>query len=101
MIYDIETEVKEIKKLLQINNLNTKEIFSVDDAIKYLQISKSCLFKMTSNKEIPFYKPGGKKIYFKKSELDEWVFNGKVTSNDELECDVENYIGRTNKKLAL
>ena len=98
---NIQTEIEEIKKLLQINNLNTKELFSVDDATQYLQISKSCLHKMTSNKEIPFYKPGGKKIYFKKSELDVWVFNSKVTSNDELECDIEDYLSRTNKNLAL
>lgn len=97
----IQKEIKELKKLLLAQNIQLKEILTVDDAIIYLQLSKSCLHKMTSNKEIPFYKPGGKKIYFKKSELDEWVFNGKITSNDELQCDVENYLSRTNKNLTL
>ncbi|CAA0253127.1 DNA-binding protein [Tenacibaculum maritimum] len=97
----IQKEIKELKKLLLAQNIQQKEILTVDDAIIYLQLSKSCLHKMTSNKEIPFYKPGGKKIYFKKSELDEWVFNGKITSNNELEGDVENYLNRTNKNLAL
>ncbi len=97
----IQKEIKELKKLLLAQNIQQKEILTVDDAIIYLQLSKSCLHKMTSNKEIPFYKPGGKKIYFKKSELDAWVFKGKITSNNELECDVENYLSRTNKNLTL
>ncbi len=97
----IQKEIKELKKLLLAQNIQQKEILTLDDAIIYLQLSKSCLHKVTSNKEIPFYKPGGKKIYFKKSELDAWVFNNKVTSNDELQCDVENYLSRANKNLTL
>ncbi|PWI29775.1 DNA-binding protein [Flavobacteriaceae bacterium LYZ1037] len=95
----IQNEIKEIKELLLALNIQQKEILTVEDATVYLQLSKSCLFKMTSKKEIPFYKPGGKKIYFKKSELDEWIFNGKVLSNDELDTDVDDYLSRTNKNL--
>lgn len=54
---------------------------------------------MTSKKEIPFYKPLGKKIYFNKSELDEWIFNGKILSNDELDSDIEDYLSRTSKNI--
>lgn len=95
----IQNEIKEIKKLLLALNIQQKEILTVEDATVYLQLSKSCLFKMTSNKVIPFYKPGGKKIFFKKSELDTWIFKGKVLSSDELEMDVEDYLGRANKNL--
>ncbi|WP_339622543.1 helix-turn-helix domain-containing protein [uncultured Winogradskyella sp.] len=95
----IQNEIKEIKDLLLALNIQQKEILTVEDATVYLQLSKSCLFKMTSKKEIPFYKPGGKKIYFKKSELDEWIFNGKILSNDELDSDVEDYLSRTSKNL--
>ena len=96
----IQNEIKEIKKLLLALNIQQKEILTVDDATVYLQLAKNCLYKMTSKKEIPFYKPGGKKIFFKKSELDDWIFKGKVLSNDELEIDVEDYLSRTNKNLA-
>jgi len=96
----IQNEIKVIKELLLALNIQQKEILTVDDATVYLQLSKSCLFKMTSKKAIPFYKPGGKKIYFKKSELDEWIFKGKVLSNDDLETNVEDYLSRTNKNLA-
>ena len=62
----IQNEIKELKKLVLALNIQQKEILTVEDATVYLQLSKSCLFKMTSKREIPFYKPGGKKIFFKK-----------------------------------
>lgn len=94
----IQKEIEELKKLLKQTNLLNKEILSVEDATEYLQLSKSCLFKMTSKREIPFYKPGGKKIYFKRSELDNWITSAKVESIDDMENEVELYLSR-NKAL--
>lgn len=96
----ILNEIKEIKKLLLAQNIQQKEFLTVNDAIIYLQLSKSCIHKMTSNKEIPFCKPNGKKIYFKKVDLDNWVFSGKISSNDELQSNTEDYLSRNNKNLS-
>lgn len=91
---NLQNEIQELKKLLLESNLNSKELFNVDDATLYLDISKSCLYKLTSRREIPFYTPGGKKIYFKKSEIDTWVFNSRVESVNDIERDVEHYLSR-------
>jgi excisionase family DNA binding protein len=96
----IQNEIKEIKELLLALNIQQKEFLTVEDATVYLQLSKSCLFKMTSKREVPFYKPGGKKIYFKKSEIDEWITNSKIESIIDIETEVESYLSR-NKKLQL
>ena len=40
----------------------------------YIGVSESMLYKLTSNKEIPHYKPRGKMLYFAKEELDAWLF---------------------------
>ncbi|MDF0717958.1 helix-turn-helix domain-containing protein [Muricauda sp. 334s03] len=93
----IRNEVKEIKQLLQNQNLEQKEIFTVEDAAAYLQLSKSCLYKLTSKREIPFYNPGGKKIYFKKAELQEWIFSSRVESTASIDSQVETYLNRENK----
>lgn len=94
---NIQNEIKEIRSLLLAQNLQQKEIMTVEDATAYLQLSKSRIYKLTSNKEIPHYVPGGKKIYFRKSELDSWVFQNKVL----LDCDLENetslYLSRDKK----
>jgi excisionase family DNA binding protein len=96
----IQNEIIEIKELLLALNIQQKEFLTVEDATVYLQLSKSCLFKMTSKREVPFYKPGGKKIYFKKSEIDEWITNSKIESIIDIETEVEFYLSR-NKKLQL
>lgn len=90
-----QQQLDKIEALLKKQNALTKEVLTLEEAAEYLQLSKSCLYKMTSNKEISHYVPGGKKIYFRRTELDDWVFNSKVTPTSEFDKDIENYLGRT------
>jgi len=62
-----------------------KETLDFNEAAQYTNQSRSYLYKLTSQGLIPHYKPNGKKIYFKRSELDEWLLRNKVFSSDELE----------------
>lgn len=62
----------------------SKTLLSVKDLSKYLDISEGYIHKMTHNREIPFYKPNGKKLYFKRDEIDQWVINSKVLTQEEL-----------------
>lgn len=94
---NIEKQLNEIKELLVKQNSQQKEILTIEEAKDYLQLSKSCIYKLTSKREIPFYIPGGKKIYFKRSELDFWIYDSRVTPIQELEIEVENYLSSTNK----
>ena len=96
----IQEKLNEIKELLLKQNLEQKEIFTIAEASEYLQLSKSCIYKLTSSKSIPHYSPGGKKIYFKKEELLNWVFESRVVSTVDIENDIESYLSRTSKNLA-
>lgn len=58
---------------------------SLDEAAAYLKVSKSTLYKLTSENAIPFFRPGGKKILFDKSDLDNWVRSKRVDTYAELE----------------
>lgn len=62
-----------------------KVYFTLKEAAAYIGLPVSSLYKMTSKKSIPFYTPTGKKIYFKKSELDDWMNSSRVATNDEIE----------------
>ncbi|MGV0939986.1 helix-turn-helix domain-containing protein [Empedobacter sp. ULE_I140] len=55
----------------------SKQFISFKEAIDYLKVSKSTLYKLTSNREIEFYKPNRGKIYFKLEDLDNWINKGK------------------------
>ena len=47
---------------------------------KFLNLSKSYLYKLTSGNLIPHYKPQGKMLYFEKAELN-WLRKSSLVLN--------------------
>jgi len=90
-----------INKLIEIKSFleeKQEKPLTFKIAAEYLGISKSYLYKLTSLNKVPNYKPFGKKIYFRQSELNNWVFGKKLRSNKEIEKLAENYINKTKSK---
>ena len=58
--------------------LNTKE------AAELLRMDIRTLYKMTAERVIPFYKPGGKLILFMKSEIEEYLQKRRVQTIEEV-----------------
>lgn len=95
----IQNELKEIKELLKKQTIQQKEILTVEEASEFLGLSTSRLYKMTSNKEIPHYKPGGKKIYLNRQELEQWILNSRIASTSDFDDEMGSYLSRTDKNL--
>ncbi len=59
-----------------------KELISIAEAASYLKMPLQSVYKLTSKRLVPFYKPG-KRILFDVSELDAWLLQShkEVTSN--------------------
>lgn len=79
------------EKLNQITNLVTdntlfctKEVLTSEEAARYMGISKSYLYKLTMRQQIPHYKPMGKMCYFNRAELEAWLQNNRVATDEEL-----------------
>lgn len=87
----IETQIRELRTLILEQNLLQKEVLTLSEAAKYLGISKPTLYKLTSEHRISFYKPMGK-VYFKRSELEAWIFSNKQTSSNELDEKLTDFI---------
>lgn len=62
-----------------------KEVLNFNEAAIYLEVSHSHLYKLTSTSKVPSYKPNGKKLYFNRQELNEWLLSNRQTSNAEIE----------------
>jgi len=88
---EILQKLERIEKLLTVQK--TKP-YTFDEASAYLGISKSYLYKLTSGGKIPYYKPFGKKIYFDKAKLDEWVYRKPVKSVNEIEVEADEYMAK-------
>jgi excisionase family DNA binding protein len=81
-------------------NKSKEEVIPLNEAAEFLKVSKSCLYKKTSQKQVPYYKPPGcKQIYFRKSELEEWLLSNKIKTVAELETNTDNYLSKTPKTL--
>lgn len=61
-----------------------KEFLTMNDAADYLGLSKSQLYQLTSNKLIPYYKPGGKNIFFRIEDLNDYVKQNRIMPTSEL-----------------
>ena len=96
---EIIQKLNEIEALLKKQHALSKEILTLEEGAEYLGLSKSALYKLTSKKEIPFYNPGGKKIYFRKAELENWIISKKVASNDEIQELSDAFLKSKNVKL--
>lgn len=91
---EVLIRLEKIERLLESQNLLVKEVLNFNDAAVYLELSASHLYKLTSTGYIPFYKPNGKKLYFKRAELDQWLLRNRSTSQDEIETAAANYLIR-------
>lgn len=61
-----------------------------EEAAEYLNISKSYLYRLTSKSIIAHFKPGGKKIFFDRKDLDRYLQRNRVSSIEEIRRDVDN-----------
>lgn len=77
--------------------LAAKNVLSLDDAALLTNMSKSHLYKLTSAKAIPFYRPNGKQVYFDRVELEGWLKQNRVTPEYEAEQQAIAYV-MTHKK---
>lgn len=66
----------------------SKEILSFKEASKYLDLSESSLYKLTSDSKITFYKPNGGKLYFRKTDLDNWMLQNESKSFNDLKAEI-------------
>lgn len=81
-----------IEQKLEEQNLLKKEVLNFNEAITYLDISASHMYKLTSQKLIPHFCPQGKKLYFNRIELDEWLQRNRQVTEDEIETMAANYV---------
>ena len=82
---NLELRVSELEKMLFLSK-------NVLEASRFLNLSKSYLYKLTSGNLIPHYKPQGKMLYFEKAELEAWLRQNPVKTQAQIEQEAQKYI---------
>lgn len=91
---NIEKRLNSIERKLgdNFNENGYKEVMNLNQLCDYLELSKSHIYKLTSTQEIPHYKRGGKKLYFNKYEIDNWLLQNKIDTIDEIDKMAATYL---------
>ena len=61
-----------------------KEVLTLEEAARFMGVTKSSLYKMTHEQTIPYYKPNGKMVYFEKAELLTWIRRNAIASKAQV-----------------
>lgn len=72
-------------------------IFSIEEAADFINLARTTIYALTSKNEIPFYKRG-KKLYFKKKDLIEWLEKGKRKTNCEIQEEADQYLSKNRRR---
>jgi len=48
---------------------------TLPEASEYLKLAKQTIYQYCHNKIIPYYKPNNRNIYFRKTDLDNFILN--------------------------
>ena len=80
--------LEQIQGMLQENEIP----LTFEQARQLLQVSKSTLYKLTFRRAIPFTKPGGGKLYFKRSDLIAWMNKNPVRTTEQIDEIATNHI---------
>lgn len=73
------------------------ELLSISQAAKFLNLSVPTLYSKVSRKEIPVNKQG-KRLYFYKAELAQWIKAGRKKTAAELQQEATGYLAERKRK---
>ncbi len=77
----LQTTISQPKKFPE----DYPQIFDIKTCSEAIEYSVHSIYKLVSNRAIPYYKPGikGRKLMFDREEIFEWMQSRKVTTIDE------------------
>lgn len=71
--------------------LGAKEVLIIEEAALLTGYKVKGLYELTSTKRIPHYKKNGR-LYFRKSELEGWMTQHKVLTEQEINSKADTYL---------
>ncbi|MEG0109250.1 MAG: helix-turn-helix domain-containing protein [Lachnospiraceae bacterium] len=87
-----EKFLDQLSRVEKYSLLAAKNVLCFDDVVLLTGLSKSHLYKLTCSRQIPHYKPNGKQIYFDRVELEAWMKQNRVATNQEIDQAATNYL---------
>jgi excisionase family DNA binding protein len=61
-----------INKVLIEHLVNQKKVLNSTEAAIYLKHTRGYIYRLVRNENLPYFRPKGRRLYFKKKELNFW-----------------------------
>ena len=87
---ELNSIIEQLSSILEIK----EKPFTLLEAAAFLNVSASYLYKLTHQKKIPYFKPQGKKIYFLRSDLMNYLLQNRNKTVNEIEQEASNFLLR-------
>lgn len=77
MMSQVLSRLDDIEEKIRLGNADT---YTTEELAKVLGISKAEIYKMTAKNEIPCHRPTGRRLIFKRKEINRWVSLNKKSN---------------------
>lgn len=81
-----------LERIEQLTLMSAKDVFNMDDLAAYTGMSKGYLYRLISERAIPYYKGNGKMNYFKRDEINAWLLRDRIKSQSEIDAAAAAYV---------
>lgn len=98
VVQELNAKIDNIMLLLQSAKPDVKQsdLLTIQDAATFLNLSKSTLYNKVNKNEIPYMKKG-KRLYFSRTELMDYIKSGKISSIQEINEQANNFLSNYKK----
>lgn len=98
-INEIHSEIKEIRAELtakkELESVPEREVFNIKEASNIIGIGTQTLRQLVKKREIPYIQTkDGASIYFKKSDLEQWLIDRTKLTNKQISQKAEELLYR-------
>jgi excisionase family DNA binding protein len=69
------------------------QIMNISEVAAYIKLAKATVYSLTHRNTIPHYK-NGKRLYFKKEEIDKWMFSNKIKTGEDIKKETLEYLSK-------
>lgn len=99
VVQELNEKIDHITKLLESpkQNENQNQLFTVQEAANFLNLSISTIYNKVNKRELPAMKKG-RRLYFSSVELIDFIKSGKILSDREIEEQANDFLSKKNIK---
>ena len=98
-VVEIQLTRKELKPEITLPNppRQDKRFYPISWVVDYTGIPKNSIYQLTSKNLIPHFKRS-RKLFFEKAQVDKWLEEGRVKTNDEIAAEAEQFLSKRGRR---